>query len=59
MIELIRQKRMKDKFRREFGTTIDDFYSDDKVETNMEEKEQLKSEILGKSFKNDISENIV
>lgn len=25
MIELIRQKRMKDKFKREFGATIDDF----------------------------------
>ena len=29
MIELIRQKRMKDKFKREFGATIDDFFEEE------------------------------
>ena len=29
MIELIRQKRMKDKFKREFGANIDDFFEEE------------------------------
>lgn len=29
MLELIRQKRIKDKFRKEFGATIEEFFDDD------------------------------
>jgi len=36
LIELIRQKRMRDKFKREFGANIDDFMD----EQQMQEKEK-------------------
>lgn len=29
MIELIKQKRMKDKFKREFGATMEDFFEEE------------------------------
>lgn len=34
MLELIKEKRMKDKFKKEFGTTIDDFFNEDEKKQN-------------------------
>jgi 16S rRNA C1402 (ribose-2'-O) methylase RsmI len=33
MIELIKQRRMKDKFKREFGATIEDFFDEKEKDT--------------------------
>lgn len=32
MLELIKQRRIKDKFKREFGTSIEDFFDDQNPE---------------------------
>ena len=46
MIELIRQKRVKDKFRREFGSSIDDFFAH---EDDRPSDDSLKTDILGQT----------
>lgn len=32
MIELIKQKKLKDKFKREFGASMDDFFEEKEIE---------------------------
>jgi hypothetical protein len=44
MLELIKQKRLKDKFKREFGANIEDFF-DEEVFTEESKMTDIKQEL--------------
>ena len=46
MIELIRQKRMKDKFKSQFGATIEDFFDEEPIKNEEAKTESPQTDDL-------------